>query len=89
MLIGIPKEILLEERRIPATPETVEMYTKMGFEVMVESSAGNAIYRTDEEYQNVGAHIISDTKQLFAKSDVILKVKQALIKKSSENTKWT
>ena len=81
MLIGIPKEILLEEKRIAATPETVEMYTKMGFEVMVESSAGNAIYRSDEEYKDAGAYIISDTKELFSKSDVILKVKQPLINK--------
>lgn len=82
MLIGIPKEILPEEKRIAATPEMVEKYVKMGFEVAVESSAGNDIYRTDEEYENAGAQIISHVEELLAKSDVILKVKQPMFNKN-------
>jgi proton-translocating NAD(P)+ transhydrogenase subunit alpha len=76
MLIGIPKEILSEEKRVAATPETVQKYIKMGFNVAVESSAGKGVWRSDEEYENSGASIISDTEKLFAQSDVILKVKQ-------------
>lgn len=76
MLIGIPKEILSEEKRVAATPETVQKYIKMGFNVAVESSAGEGVWRSDEEYENSGASIISDTEKLFAQSDVILKVKQ-------------
>ena len=48
----------------------------MGFDVTVESSAGEGIWRSDEEYENSGASIVSDTEKLFAQSDVILKVKQ-------------
>ncbi len=76
MLIGIPKEILSEEKRVAATPEMVQKYIKMGFDVTVESSAGEGIWRSDEEYENSGASINSDTEKLFAQSDVILKVKQ-------------
>ena len=76
MLIGIPKEILSEEKRVAATPETVQKYINMGFNVAVESSAGEGVWRSDEEYENSGASIISDTEKLFAQSDVILKVKQ-------------
>jgi len=76
MLIGIPKEILSEEKRVAATPDTVQKYIKMGFNVAVESSAGEGVWRSDEEYENSGATIISDTEKLFTQSDVILKVKQ-------------
>jgi len=76
MLIGIPKEILPEERRVAAIPETVERYIKMGFEVAVESSAGDEIHCSDDDYKKSGAQIISDTDELFAESELILKVKQ-------------
>ncbi|MBW2252788.1 MAG: NAD(P)(+) transhydrogenase (Re/Si-specific) subunit alpha, partial [Deltaproteobacteria bacterium] len=82
MLIGIPKEILSEEKRVAATPETVLKYIKMGFDVAVESSAGEGVWRSDEEYENSGASIISDTEKLFAQSDVILKVKQPVFNKT-------
>jgi H+-translocating NAD(P) transhydrogenase subunit alpha len=76
MRIGIPKEILPEEKRVAATPETVLKYIQMGFSVAVESTAGEGIGRTDEEYQNAGASIIADVKKLFSDSDIFLKVKQ-------------
>jgi len=76
MLIGIPKEILPEEKRVAAIPETVEKYIKMGFEVAVESYAGDEIHCSDEDYKKAGAQIIPDTDELLAESEVILKVKQ-------------
>jgi NAD(P) transhydrogenase subunit alpha len=76
MIIGIPKEILPEEKRVAAIPETVAKYIKMGFRILVESSAGIGIHISDEDYKNAGAHIITETEELFQKSDIILKVKQ-------------
>jgi NAD(P) transhydrogenase subunit alpha len=76
MRIGIPKEILPEEKRVAATPETVLKYIQTGFKVAVESTAGEGVGRSDEEYQDAGASIISDVKKLFSDSDIILKVKQ-------------
>jgi len=76
MRIGIPKEILSEEKRVAATPETVMKYIERGFEVVVEASAGEGIFISDEEYRMAGAEIIADTERLFEESDIILKVKQ-------------
>jgi len=76
MRIGIPKEILSEEKRVAATPETVMKYIERGFEVVVEASAGEGISIIDEEYRMAGADIIADTTRLFEESDIILKVKQ-------------
>jgi len=83
MLIGIPKEILPEEKRVAAIPETVERYIKMGFEVAVESLAGDEIHFSDEDYKKAGAQIIPDTDKLFAESKVILKVKQPYFNKKT------
>ena len=76
MQIGIPKEILAEEKRVAATPETVRKYVDMGFEVAVEASAGEGIHISDDAYRFAGAGIVADAAALFAASDVVLKVKQ-------------
>jgi NAD(P) transhydrogenase subunit alpha len=76
MLIGIPKEILSEEKRVAATPETVRKYVDLGFDVAVEASAGEGVSISDDEYKLAGATIYSDAQRLFAEADVILKVKQ-------------
>lgn len=78
MLIGIPKEILAEEKRVAATPETVKKYIDLGFDVAVESSAGEGIFISDTEYKNAGAKLFDDPQSLFAQSDIILKVKQPI-----------
>jgi len=83
MLIGIPKEILPEEKRVAAIPETVEKYIKMGFEVAVESYAGDEIHCSDEDYKKAGAQIIPVTDELFAESEVVLKVKQPYFNKKT------
>ena len=76
MILGIPKEILANEGRVAALPETVEEYVKMGFEALVESSAGEGALRSDEEYEKAGAKIVRDAQTLLSKSDLVLKVKQ-------------
>jgi NAD(P) transhydrogenase subunit alpha len=76
MLIGIPKEILAEEKRVAATPDTVRKYVDLGFDVAIESGAGEGILISDEEYEMAGATVITDAERLFAESDVVLKVKQ-------------
>ncbi len=76
MIIGIPREILEREHRVAALPDEVEAYVRMGFEVLVEAGAGEGALHQDAEYASAGARIVSDTEELFAGSDVILKVKQ-------------
>jgi len=76
MILGIPKEILPEERRVAALPESVRTYVEMGFEVIVESNAGGGVFRSDEEYVAAGARIVPDAAALYHRADVVLKVKQ-------------
>lgn len=59
MLIGIPKESLAEETRVAATPNSVRLLKKLGFEVAVESGAGAKASFTDELYTEAGASIVS------------------------------
>ncbi|TFH60400.1 MAG: NAD(P) transhydrogenase subunit alpha [Gemmatimonadales bacterium] len=76
MIIGIPKEILERERRVSSLPENVATYVKMGFDVLVESGAGEGAYRSDEEYRQAGGTIMEDVEELYSRADIILKVKQ-------------
>lgn len=78
MVIGVPKEIMHDEARVAATPETVKKFTKDGMKVLVEAGAGVGSHYYDEEYAEVGAEIISDPEQLFKQSELILKVKEPL-----------
>lgn len=84
MRIGIPKEILAEEKRVAATPETVRKYIDMGFDVAVEASAGEGIQISDDDYHSAGAEIISNTETLFAESGIVLKVKQPVFNEKME-----
>jgi len=76
MRIGIPKEILTAEKRVAAIPRIIGRYIDLGFDVAVESSAGEGIYISDDEYEFAGAKLIPDAESLFAESDIVLKVNQ-------------
>ena len=73
--IGIPKEIHPGERRVAATPQTVLRLKKLGFEVAVESGAGREIDCFDSTYKEAGAIIVDDARELWASSDVVIKVR--------------
>ncbi len=78
MIIGIPKEIMLGEARIAASPETVEKFIKDGQKVLIENGAGiNSLYH-DEDYVAMGAELVSDPLDLYKRADLILKVKEPL-----------
>jgi NAD(P) transhydrogenase subunit alpha len=76
MLIAIPKEILSEEKRVAATPETVKKYLSLGFTVVVEAGAGEGVMIMDDDYKRAGATIASDVEKMFGEADIVLKVKQ-------------
>src|SRR5215204_6996046 len=73
--IGMPKEIQPGERRVAATPQTILKLKKLGFDVAVQAGAGNEINASDGEYQEAGASIIADAADLWATSDVVMKVR--------------
>ena len=76
MVIGIPKEIMHGEGRVSAIPETVALLKADGFDVLVENTAGEGALFSDSEYAAAGATMIADAEELYAKSDIILKVKE-------------
>ncbi|RUO73888.1 alanine dehydrogenase [Pseudidiomarina sediminum] len=76
MLIGVPKEIKNHEYRIGLTPGSVREYVAHGHSVMVEHDGGAAIGFTNEDYELAGATIVADPAEIFAKADMIIKVKE-------------
>jgi NAD(P) transhydrogenase subunit alpha len=84
MLVVIPKEILNEEKRVAAIPETVGKLRAKGMEVAVEAGVGAGIFIEDQEYAKAGATIVDDVEQLFAKANVILKVKQPIFNEAKQ-----
>ncbi len=73
--IGIPKEILVGECRVAATPDTAKLLQKYGFEVLIETGAGSAANFCDDAYQQANCRIIADPETLWAEADLILKVR--------------
>ena len=76
MLIGIPKEIKDHEYRVGATPSGVRELVNAGHQVLVQKDAGASIDFSDEQYVQAGAKIAADAKEVYAKAEMILKVKE-------------
>jgi NAD(P) transhydrogenase subunit alpha len=74
MKVGIPKELVKDELRVAATPKTTTRLIKQGFEVLIEVGAGISANYSDSSYEKAGAKIVSDVKELYTSSDIILKV---------------
>jgi alanine dehydrogenase len=78
MIIGVPKEIKEQERRIALVPSAAELLTKRGHTVLVEKNGGVGSGYPDEEYRKAGAEIVDLAKDVFARADMIVKVKEPL-----------
>ncbi|MDO3636160.1 Re/Si-specific NAD(P)(+) transhydrogenase subunit alpha [Mycolicibacterium arseniciresistens] len=72
MIIGIPRESHAGETRVAGTPQTVGALIKLGYDVVVESGAGDASSFSDAAYVEAGAQVGSSEQALTA--DVVLKV---------------
>ena len=73
MQIGIPREIQDNENRVAATPNTVELLIKQGFDFLVENNAGAAASFSDQAYTDAGAVVSTDNNAIW-QSDIIFKV---------------
>jgi len=76
MRIGVPKEIKVHEYRVGLTPASVRELVEAGHEVLVQTGAAAGIGFTDADYQRVGAKIASTAEEVFAQSEMIVKVKE-------------
>jgi len=78
MRIGVPKEIKPQEFRVGLTPGSVRELKLHGHNVLVETNAGHGIGFTDQDYEEAGATILSTPEEIFAQSEMIVKVKEPL-----------
>ncbi len=76
MLLGVPKEIKVHEYRVGMTPSSVRELTFHGHKVLVETNAGAAIGLSDADYHATGAEIAASAAEVFARADMIVKVKE-------------
>jgi NAD(P) transhydrogenase subunit alpha len=75
LLIGVPRETFPGEKRVATVPDVVQKLIKLGFRVAVEAGAGDAANFPDDEYRAAGAEVVGTAAELWAKSDVVFKVR--------------
>jgi alanine dehydrogenase len=78
MLVGVPREIKDNEFRVGMTPTAVTELVHHGHRAIVEKGAGVGSGLSDEEYQRAGAELVSGPEEIFARADMIVKVKEPL-----------
>jgi alanine dehydrogenase len=78
MVVGVPKEIKADENRIALIPAGADALAQRGHDVLIESGAGSGSGFTDEAYARAGATLLDDPGELWARSDMIVKVKEPI-----------
>jgi len=78
MIIGVPKEVKVEEYRVGAPPTAVDVLVKAGHQVLVQATAGEGSGFSDEEYTKVGAIIIGTAEELYERAEMIYQVKEPI-----------
>src|SRR3954462_11669136 len=76
MRIGVPTEIMADEKRVALTAAGARELTARGHEVFIQAGAGSGCSITDDDYSREGATIVSDARDVFAEADLIVKVKE-------------
>lgn len=79
MKVGIPLELFPNESRVAATPKTVERLIKQGFEVVVQTNAGNRSHFQDSDYQKAGASIVANNTDIYEVANIVLKVRVPML----------
>lgn len=84
MIIGVPKEIKVDESRVAITPEGVSEFVQVGHSVLIEDNAGIGSSITNDAFVDAGAVIVRTADEVWSRADLVLKVKEPL---ESEYTK--
>lgn len=74
MRIGIPKETILEEKRVALAPAGVDTLVKSGHTVFIQKGAGDESHFTDEQYLKVGANIVYSMEEVYQRAEMIVKI---------------
>jgi len=78
MRIGVPREVKTNENRVALIPAGAEALVANGHTVYIESTAGEGSGFTDVDYRSAGAEIVADVDDLWARSEMIMKVKEPI-----------
>ncbi|MEX0893451.1 MAG: alanine dehydrogenase [Gemmatimonadota bacterium] len=78
MIIGVPKEIKNNENRVALVPGGAEALVRAGHTVLIERSAGEGSGFEDEDYMHGGAEIVAAVDDVWARADMIMKVKEPI-----------
>ena len=76
MIVGVPKEIKKDEYRVALLPVGVHELTRRGHQVLIEAGAGLGSGLSDQQYQAEGATIVRNSREIFEKADLVVKVKE-------------
>jgi alanine dehydrogenase len=76
MLVGVPTEVKNHEYRVGLIPPSVRELVHHGHQVVVQAGAGAGIGSTDEDYVRAGAEIVDSAEEVFAKAEMVVKVKE-------------
>ena len=83
MRIGVPAETTPGERRVALVPESVARLRKAGLEVVVQRGAGAAAFFPDAAYADAGARLVDEARELFAESQLVVKVRRPSLDEAS------
>ncbi len=78
MIVGVPREVKADEYRVAMLPVGVEELTRAGHRVLIEAGAGAGSGLTDVQYQAAGATVVAEAAEIWARADLIVKVKEPL-----------
>ena len=78
MIVGVPKEIKNNEFRVGMTPSGASSFINNGHKVLIQKDAGIGSGYKDLDYSSVGAEICETIEEVYAKSEMIVKVKEPL-----------
>src|SRR5450432_2971849 len=76
MVIGVPREVKDHETRVGLVPSAAAALVEAGHTVIVQSTAGEGSSLSDEEYEHVGARVIPEASDVWAESELVVKVKE-------------
>ena len=74
MIIGVPRELAPDEKRVGLAPAAALTLARQGHDVLVERDAGLGSGFTDEDYRKVGGRIAGDTEEVYRRAGLLVKV---------------
>ncbi len=76
LVVGVPTEVKADERRVAVTPDGVHELEAHGVQVLVQAGAGAGANHPDDAYRTAGAEVVADAAELWARADLVCKVKE-------------